>query len=66
MAFKGGCNADMPQGSVGKNNKRVNPGKATRQNLSKGGVNDHIGGTTERAPKMDRKPGKASADNYGK
>lgn len=59
MAFKGGCNADMPQGPVGSKSTRMNPTHFKRNNLSKGGVNKHIGGTTEKAPKMDVPAGKA-------
>lgn len=46
MASKNGCNSDMVKGPVGFNSTRINPAKASgRNSLSKGGVNDHLGGT---------------------
>lgn len=45
MAKMNGCNSDMPKGTVGTNETRVNPATAGRNNLSKGGVNKHSGGS---------------------
>lgn len=47
MAKMNGCNADMPKGPVGMRSTRMNPATMTRANLSKGGVNGHVGGTKE-------------------
>lgn len=66
MAKMNGCNSDLPTGSIGVKSTRMNPGKVTRQNLSKGGVNTHLGGTTSKAPKMDRPSGKANMDGKRK
>lgn len=44
MAFKNGCNAGMAAPS-GSRSTRMNPNDFKRNNLSKGGVNKHTGGT---------------------
>jgi hypothetical protein len=48
MAKMNGCNADMPKGPVGSRSTRINPNSFARNNLSKGGVNDQMGGTKDK------------------
>lgn len=59
MARMNGCNADLPTGPIGDKSTRMNPAKATRQNMSRGGVNDHSGGSD----KWDGKPALSKGDN---
>lgn len=44
MAMKNGCNSDMPKGPIGSRSTRMNPNSFARNNLAKGGVNEHQGG----------------------
>lgn len=48
MAKMNGCNSDMVKGPIGSRSTRMNPTKFARNNLSKGGVNDQMGGTRDK------------------
>lgn len=59
MAKMNGCNSDMPKGPIGKNSTRINPNSFARNNMSKGGVNAHAGGSDT----WDTKPKLSAGDN---
>lgn len=64
MAKMNGCNSDMPMGTIGDKSTRMNPGKVTRNNLSKGGVNQQAGGSDTFAGKPALGKGKTGQGKY--
>jgi hypothetical protein len=52
MAKMNGVNSDMVKGPIGQRSTRIDPTDFERNNLSKGGVNHHLGG---------HKPGQAKS-----
>ena len=62
MASMGGCNADVkPSGSK---STRVNPAGSARNNMSKGGVNDHAHGSDTFAHKPKLSAGKIGTGKH--
>lgn len=59
MAKMGGCNYEFNSANSPQGKGRVTPSTFARNNMSKGGVNGHLGGTDAKAPKMDKAAGKA-------
>lgn len=62
MASMGGCNYDVKPS--GKNETRVNPKDSARNNLSKGGVNDHAHGSDTFAHKPKLAAGQNGIGKY--
>lgn len=60
MAKMGGCNYEFKSASSPQGKGRVTPSTFSRNNLSKGGVNDHIGGTDKAGKKPALGAGRSS------
>jgi hypothetical protein len=59
MAHKGGCNYEFESAKSAQGEKRVTPSTFSRNNMSKGGVNKHAGGSD----KWDGSPAQAAGTN---
>lgn len=59
MAKMNGCNQDFDSAKSPQGVKRVTPSSFARNNMSKGGTNDHLGGTTTAGKRLPISKGKA-------
>lgn len=59
MAKMNGCNYEHDSAKSAQGAKRVTPLSFARNNMSKGGTNDHLGGTATAGKKLPVGKGKA-------